>query len=98
MVGERGREIVIDNDSVESHPEVRQMLLAINQASNYQGVLSAIRQYAPYDAMAPQTIIIPSPSTPEEDGYDSGMSGGVALMSIGGEDSYDAFDFLVMGG
>ena len=95
MVGEKGREIVIDNDSVESHPEVRQMLLAINQASNYQGVLSAIRQYAPYDAMSPQTIVIPSPSTPEEDGYDSGMSGGVAFMPIGGGD--DKFSTLYQG-
>jgi len=98
MVGEKGREIVIDNDSVESHPEVRQMLLAINQASNYQGVLNAIRQYAPYDAMSPQTIIIPSPSTPEEDGYDSGMSGGgVAFMPIGGGDA-DPFSTLYQGG
>ena len=84
MVGEKGREIVIDNDSVESHPQLKEMLLAINQASNYQGVLNAIRQYAPYDAMSPQTIFIPSPSTPEEDEYDSGMSGGVAFMPIGG--------------
>ena len=84
MVGEKGREIVIDNDSVESHPQVKEMLLAINQASNYQGVLNAIRQYAPYDAMSPQTIVIPSPSAPEEDEYDSGMSGGVAFMPIGG--------------
>ena len=84
MVGEKGREIVIDNDSVESHPQVKEMLLAINQASNYQGVLNAIRQYAPYDAMSPQTIVITSPSAPEEDEYDSGMSGGVAFMPIGG--------------
>jgi len=98
MVGEKGREIVIDNDSVESHPQVKEMLLAINQASNYQGVLNAIRQYAPYDAMSPQTIIIPSPSTPEEDGYDSGMSGGgVAFMPIGGGDA-DPFSTLYQGG
>jgi hypothetical protein len=97
MVGEKGREIVIDNDSVESHPEVRQMLLAINQASNYQGVLNAIRQYAPYDAMSPQTIIVPTPSAPEEDEYNSGMSGGVALMPIGGGDA-DPFATLYQGG
>tara|TARA_R110000868_G_scaffold121565_1_gene322424 strand:+ start:5117 stop:8035 length:2919 start_codon:yes stop_codon:yes gene_type:complete len=97
MVGEKGREIVIDNDSVESHPQVKEMLLAINQASNYQGVLNAIRQYAPYDAMSPQTIFIPSPSTPEEDEYDSGMSGGVAFMPIGGGGD-DPFATLYQGG
>jgi hypothetical protein len=97
MVGEKGREIVIDNDSVESHPQVKEMLLAINQASNYQGVLNAIRQYAPYDAMSPQTIIIPSPSAPEEDEYDSRMSGGVAFMPIGGGGD-DPFATLYQGG
>jgi hypothetical protein len=97
MIGEKGREIVIDNDSVESHPQVKEMLLAINQASNYQGVLNAIRQYAPYDAMSPQTIFIPSPSTPEEDEYDSGMSGGVAFMPIGGGGD-DPFATLYQGG
>jgi hypothetical protein len=96
MVGEKGREIVIDNDSVESHPEVRQMLLAINQASNYQGVLNAIRQYAPYDAMSPQTIIVPTQGG-DEDEYDSGMSGGVAFMPIGG-DGDDPFATLYQGG
>jgi hypothetical protein len=96
MVGEKGREIVIDNDSVESHPEVRQMLLAINQASNYQGVLNAIRQYAPYDAMAPQTIIVPTQGGDENE-YDSGMSGGVAFMPIGGGDA-DPFATLYQGG
>jgi hypothetical protein len=95
MVGEKGREIVIDNDSVESHPEVRQMLLAINQASNYQGVLNAIRQYAPYDAMSPQTIIVPTQGG-DEDEYDSGMSGGVAFMPIGGGDA-DPFATLYKG-
>ena len=96
MVGEKGREIVIDNDRVESHPEVRQMLLAINQASNYQGVLNAIRQYAPYDAMSPQTIVIPSPSAPEEDD-DYGNVGGVAFLPIG-EGGDDPFSTLYQGG
>jgi hypothetical protein len=88
MVGEKGREIVIDNDSVESHPEIREMLLAINQASNYQGVLKAIQQYAPYDAMSPQTVIIPSSpidNTPED--YSSQSSGGLAMFAGGEADN-----------
>jgi hypothetical protein len=98
MVGEKGREIVIDNDSVESHPQVKEMLLAINQASNYQGVLNAIRQYAPYDAMSPQTIVIPFPSAPEDDDYGSDDGGGgVAFMPIGGGGD-DPFATLYQGG
>jgi hypothetical protein len=96
MVGEKGREIVIDNDSVESHPEIRGMLLAINQASNYQGVLKAIQQYAPYDAMSPQTVIIPSSpidNTPED--YSSQSSGGFAMFAVGEAD--DPFKTLYQG-
>jgi lysozyme len=96
MIGEKGREIVIDNDSVESHPEIREMLLAINQASNYQGVLKAIQQYAPYDAMSPQTIIIPSSpinETPED--YSSQSSGGLAMFAGGETD--DPFKTLYQG-
>jgi muramidase (phage lysozyme) len=96
MVGEKGREIVIDNDSVESHPEIREMLLAINQASNYQGVLKAIQQYAPYDAMSPQTVIIPSSpinETPED--YSSQSSGGLAMFAGGETD--DPFKTLYQG-
>jgi GH24 family phage-related lysozyme (muramidase) len=91
MVGEEGREIVIDNDSTESDPQVKEMLLAINQASNYQGVLNAIRQYAPYDVMSPQTIIIPSPSAPEEDddyGSDGGGGGMLVASGVGRPDPY----------
>jgi len=94
MLGERGREIVVDADS--SGP-ARDMLLAINQAKDHRGVIKAIQQYAPYDAMSPQTIVMPS-SGGESD-YDSEMAGGgVMMMDGGGEDSYDPFDALEMGG
>jgi muramidase (phage lysozyme) len=94
MLGEKGREIVVDADS--SGP-ARDMLLAINQAKDHKGVMKAIQQYAPYDAMSPQTIVMPS-SGGESD-YDSEMAGGgVMMMDGGGEDSYDPFDALEMGG
>ena len=51
-----GGEIVIDVDSAE-HKSVKNMLLAINHASTYEGVVDAIRKFAPYDAMMPETII-----------------------------------------
>jgi hypothetical protein len=94
MLGEKGREIVVDADS--SGP-ARDMLLAINQEKDHKGVMKAIQQYAPYDAMSPQTIVMPS-SGGESD-YDSEMVGGsVMMMDGGGEDSYDPFDALEMGG
>jgi len=94
MLGEKGSEIVVDADS--SGP-ARDMLLAINQAKDHKGVMKAIQQYAPYDAMSPQTIVMPS-SGGESD-YDSEMSGGGVMMMGGDEgDSYDPFDALEMGG
>jgi hypothetical protein len=94
MLGEKGKEIVIDADSAGP---AKDMLLAINQAKGYKGVMAAISQYAPYDAMSPQTIIIPSPSAPEEDDDYGDAGGGVAFMPIGGGDA-DPFSTLYQGG
>ena len=52
-----GGEIVID---VDSAGPAKDMLLAINQASTYEGIVDAIRKFAPYDAMVPETITVPN--------------------------------------
>ena len=95
-LGERGKETVIDADS--SVPEARNMLLAMNQATDKRGVMKAIQQYAPYDALAPQTIIMQSQQVPSGD-YDSGSEtgGGMIAMFGGGEES-NSFDALYIGG
>ena len=95
MLGDKNQEeIVVDGNSV---PPAKDMLLAINQAKDHRGVMKAIQQYAPYDAMSPQTIVMPS-SGGESD-YDSEMSdGGAMMMDGGGEDSYDPFATLYQGG
>ena len=51
-----GGEIVIDTDSAGP---AKNMLLAINKASTYEGIIDAIKKFAPYDAMVPDTITIP---------------------------------------
>jgi len=86
-------EIVIDGDSAAS--PAKDMLLAINQAKDSRGVMKAIQQYAPYDALSPQTIVLPQ--SPEmSDDYDSPMpGGGTTLIASGGEDPYEA---LYVGG
>ena len=55
MLGEEGKEIVIDADS---QGPARDMLLAINQAEGYDGVMQAIRDYAPYEALSSQVVIV----------------------------------------
>ncbi len=91
----RKSETVIDGDS--SVPEVRDLLLAINQAKGSRGVMQAIQQYAPYDALAPQTIILPSPIDAMDD-YDSNgnMGGFIAMSSSEGEN--DSYEALYQGG
>jgi len=70
------------------------MLLAINQAKGYKGVMQAIQQYAPYDAMSAQTIIVPQ-SNQMEDEYDSNTSGGTTIIPVGG--GSDPFESLYQG-
>ena len=89
MLGEKGKEIVIDNDSSVS--EVTPMLLAINQAKDKQGVLNAIRAYAPYDSRANQVVVIEEEPT-QDGGYGQQSSGGALPVMMGSMD--DPFEFL----
>ena len=85
MIGEKGPEFVFDANTTAGLDKLApQLLEKLNFASTKPQLASILQSYASYDAMSPQTIVIPSPSAPEEDEYDSGMSGGVAFMPIGG--------------
>jgi hypothetical protein len=93
ILGDKNQsEIVIDGDSAGP---AKNMLLAINQAKGYKGVMQAIQQYAPYDALAPQTIVMESPDTSMDNYGDSGSSG-FAMAFAGSGD--DPFDTLYQGG
>ena len=94
-VGEKGKEIIVDNDSAYSSPQVKNMLLAINQAKGYKGVMQAIQQYAPYDSLSQQTLIIPMQDM-SEDEYGSESSSIGMMMASGGGD--DPFESLYQGG
>ena len=88
MIGEKGREIVIDNDS--SVAEVTPMLLAINAAKDKQGVLDAIRDYAPYDERSNQVVIVDnSDDTPMEE-----QPAPVMMGALGGTSYDNSMDFL----
>ena len=94
ILGDKNQsEIVIDGDSATG--PAKNMLLAINQAKGYRGVMKAIQQYAPYDALSPQTIVLPQ--SPEmSDDYDSSMSGGTTLIASSGNDN--PYEALYVGG
>jgi predicted chitinase len=91
LIGEKGKEIVIDNDS--SVAEVTPMLLAINAAKNKQGVLDAIRDYAPYDERSNKVVIVDdSDSMNMQDTGDRG--GSTMILPLGGTSYDNSFDFL----
>ena len=93
LVGEKGAEIVIDADSMGP---AKDMLLAINKASTYDGVMKAIREYAPYDALAPQTILVPPPPVSQGQ-YGGGQSKSVIPVVLSSSDSSSSFDVLYQG-
>ncbi len=72
-------EMVID---VDSTGPAKNLLLAINQASSRDGIIKAIRDYAPYDARAEQTIIVPEESEDAPQVIPSGGSSSTALLPI----------------
>ena len=86
-------EFVIDSDSLI--PETMDMFRAITAAKDKKGVLAAIRDYAPYDSIEPEQVLVPvggsSGGTPAPQ-----SPGGVIKQFVGGAE--DPFERLYMGG
>jgi hypothetical protein len=72
------------------------MLLAINQASTYAGVLGAIADYAPYeDIFGPQMVFVQQPSGSQS--YGQSSAGSAALIPIPVGDMNKPMDILYKG-
>ena len=95
MVGEEGKEFVIDADSYEALKQVAPGLaMALNQASNKTGIANALRQYASYEQGAEQTIMLPQPTPqqPQQESY--GSSGGGTIVLPPPMETSNPFEFL----
>ena len=95
MIGEEGKEFVIDADSYEALRQVAPGLaMALNQASNKTGVANALRQYASYEQGAEQIVMMPQP-TPQQSQQESygGSSGGTIILPPP-IDTSNPFEFL----
>ena len=83
-----GGEMVID---VDSAGPAKDLLLAINQASDRRGVMKAISDYAPYEAIQSRMIavekMVPVP-VPMPVGSSGG--GGMVVIGGGGEDPFSS--------
>ena len=87
-------EFVIDSDSLI--PETMDMFRAITHAKDKKGVLAAIRDYAPYDSIEPEQILVPVSSPSESSTPAGGSQGSIKRQQPGGGD--DPFERLYMGG
>jgi hypothetical protein len=76
-----GGEMVID---VDSAGPAKDMLLAINQASGRDGVMKAIRDYAPYEAIQSRMIPVPVEKMVPVPVPMPSNSGGVVAIPVGG--------------
>ena len=91
----QGSEIVIDSDSAGP---AKDMLLAINQANSYEGIVNAIRKFAPYEAIGSETITIPAPQRASQSGNnDSRPKGFVAVPFLASSAGKDPFEILYKG-
>ena len=92
----KGGEIVIDTNSVGP---AKNMLLAINEASGYQGVMAAISRFAPYEEMGQKTVIVqtPSSSTSQPSSPNDDVSAMFASFSPSSSGGVDPFEILHKG-
>ena len=92
MIGEKGKEIVIDNNS--SVAKVTPMLLAINAAKDERGVMKAISDYAPYEQGAQQTILVNNNNkTQPMDNYGTQDQGLTVMMANSYDNSFEFLDY-----
>lgn len=98
MLGERGKEFVIDADSTAAIEETFPGFLgALNQAK-YVDAINVLRNFASYEFGAEQTVVVVDNSTPTismSEGY--GDSGAVMMMG-GMSNESDPFESLAIGG
>ena len=96
MLGEKGKEFVIDADSTAAiEGTFPGFLGAINQAK-YTDAINVLRNFASYESGSDQTVmVVDTPNANLSSGYES-VSGG--SVYVGGEEESDPFSTLYQGG
>lgn len=98
MLGEKGKEFVIDADSTAAIEGTFPGFLDAINKSKYSDAIKVLSNFAPYESGAEQTVVV----VPEiqmgdqSQDYDSSSSSGFFMS--GGEDESDPFDILYQGG
>lgn len=97
LVGEKGREFVIDADSTQAIEETFPGFLGALNNAKYKEAINVLRNFASYESDTPETIFVPLPEMSQSDMGEGEYSGGGMFMG-GGEEDTDPFESLYMGG
>lgn len=97
IVGEKGREFVIDADSTAAIEQTFPGFLGAVNTAKYDQAINVLRNFASYESGAEQTIIIPEIQVNNMSDQSDYSSAGSSLMTTRAEER-DPFDSLYMGG
>jgi hypothetical protein len=95
LIGEKGREFVIDADSTKAIEETFPGFLGAINTAKYNDAINVLRNFASYESEAPQTVFVSIPDTQAQDQYNS--EGSTGFMFMGGGEETDPFANLYQG-
>lgn len=97
LVGEKGKEFVIDADSTAAIEQTFPGFLGALNTAKYEQAINVLRNFASYEFGSEQVVLIPDMSMGgSSQDYDEPVSGG--FVYVGGGDSTDSFETLYQGG
>lgn len=97
MLGEKGKEFVIDADSTAAIEQTFPGFLGAINRAKYDEAIEVLRNFASYESGAQETVVVMTPPQMSDDNYGmGGSSGGISMIFGGGEES-DPFEFLELG-
>ena len=95
MLGERGREFIIDADSTAAIENTFPGFLSALNKANYEGAISVLKNYAAYEFGSTQEVFVERPE-PELIPVNMGGSSGSYAVHVGDSSSDDYAESLAM--
>jgi murein DD-endopeptidase MepM/ murein hydrolase activator NlpD len=96
MLGEKGKEFVVDADSTAAIEQTFPGFLGALNTAKYEQAINVLRNFASYESGSEQVVVIADMPTVSSSGYDDSTSGG--SVYVGGEEESDPFSTLYQGG
>jgi hypothetical protein len=96
MLGEKGKEFVIDADSTAAIEQTFPGFLGAINTAKYEDAINVLRNFASYESGSEQIVIVPNTQIVAGSGDSYGGGGGLMISS--NESESDPFDSLYVGG